>query len=262
MAAPTGKPFHPLTGLELRKLIVKAVDDAIAKDTRFKQHLCYPQVAFSVGLRVVTYPADGGSISKGLQGVIGEAPEGEVDLVPPAPEVDDPGAFTAGHLVTGHRATPSIGRPEAVTQATAPPVRTREVALAGGVSRRSDLVTSEPPMPERPLEVERDGKNTLRELPSAGGGRMEAGVRPMPPGLAAAIEVQQAPDRALAEQVRRNNEKLLGGTRVIVNPNEARRAAGMPVPAAQRGAQVAPGVRGMVDMPPGRPADPGGDNSF
>ncbi len=145
--------------------------------------------------------------------------------------------------------TEAVQRAVRATEAAAAPptkvVRPQDVAEApvGEIERA--------PVPDRfdtaidpaKLQIDRDGERTVRNFPASGGGvhpgdRITGGVAPVPPGIAAVIAEQQAPERVAAEAARVRQrleaqgagDPVMGDSAVVINPNTARRDAGMPVP--------------------------------
>ncbi|MGE0377240.1 MAG: hypothetical protein AB7Q45_17660 [Planctomycetaceae bacterium] len=89
------RPFNPLNGEELKVAILNEIKRHLDADTRFRQHLAYPQVAFSVGINIATFPADASPGQIAVQSVIGPTPEGETMLQPPAVAFEPVGEFVA-----------------------------------------------------------------------------------------------------------------------------------------------------------------------
>jgi hypothetical protein len=73
--------YNGLTGLELKKLILRVLEKELEGDTNFSQHMTYPQVTFEVKVEIEAYPrspakskvmARGGHREKGFEPKAGE----------------------------------------------------------------------------------------------------------------------------------------------------------------------------------------------
>jgi hypothetical protein len=86
------RPYNAINGQELKKQILADIDRQLSQDTRFGLHLTYPQVAYSLAISIVTWPADAGSLVTHAQGRVGTAPENPLQI-PPRPEAPAVGSF-------------------------------------------------------------------------------------------------------------------------------------------------------------------------
>lgn len=99
----TGQRYVPLNGPEIKRIAMARLQAILDADSRLAFHLVYHQVAVSVGVRITSYPMDKGPIEHAFSEVIGDAPAGHADLVPPVPQVEAVGDQTDGNLVRDMR---------------------------------------------------------------------------------------------------------------------------------------------------------------
>lgn len=213
---PLTKPYNAINGFELKKIIAARVENELRSDSRFSQHLTYPQVQFRVVVEITTDPTDAGSMSLDVRGIAGQKPP--VGYAPPV--ASDP----MTDVVTA----------QPIRRASAQEIIAAEEDLA------PETAISHVPAPEplaqpasraavkTPVQVEPDDEHTVRHAPiAAGSGEViTGGAQPLPENLFGVRDAHRAFHAA--------SNPPAGETVVIDNPNQARRDAGLPVPEPTR----------------------------
>jgi len=212
--------YVPLNGQECIELICQEVRRQLVESGQFGHHVAFPLVTFAVAVKTRCYPPEGQPTDRLVSGALGDV-AAEPGAVVPEVEAAEPAPFVRGHVVeapgrdregldnipasmrtgAGGRVVPREAKPVQVIGrggAAAPAVRSlggaREAALADGGLPAG-------------LDIQPDGRNTVRRLPVSGGGMMPGevmrpAVKPMPPGVV-----------------------------TVTSPNAARREAGLATPA-------------------------------
>lgn len=259
------KPFNAINGLEALEMVVQDIKNQLSRDGRFRQNLTYHQLSYAVRINVNTYPADAGSFTEAVSGSVGRLPAGLSLEMPPVPLPQD--AQSQGHIY--HPPTADVSpRVEPVRQELSDDQILRLAQSRGLVATneasvldRGPRVQPVVPAVDDPSEVvidERPNPRTLSEAPRSAGGQGEVitgGASEPPAGV---LEIGRRHRLAHEEQLRVENARAgLSATveveRTVVNPNAARREAGLPVPSPTR---VAGSV---VDLPTPVPTT---DNQF
>jgi hypothetical protein len=69
--------FTPLTGSEIKEILLRKIENQMDADMRFREHLTYPTIKWRWTLEIDTYPNDPGEFAISTQGVVsnpGQAP--------------------------------------------------------------------------------------------------------------------------------------------------------------------------------------------
>ena len=245
------KPFNAINGLEALEMVVQDIRNQLSRDGRFRQNLTYHQLSYAVRINVNTYPADAGSFTEAVSGAVGRMPAGLMLDMPPVPAPQE--AAAQGHIYQPPVADVSPREdlvPERVElsddevlrlaqqRGLMPPSETSVLGRAPRV-----MVTEEP---STVVIDETRNPRTLSEAPRSAGGQGEVitGGASEPP--AAVLQIGQRHRQAFEENQALERARA-GATveveRTVVNPNAARREAGLPVPSPTRVGQT------VVDLP-------------
>lgn len=222
MSNASGKSFVPMNGLEMKQAILTDIDRRLSMDSRFKQHLTYPQVAWNISIRVDAYPSDGGPIEAEAVGSRGGAP-----AVGSSRALSAAALFTDGHLM---RSQPKPLMPEQAPQQEQPRRMVIDTEAQMAPAPRSSAGEDIP-----------DNSRTIRELPRSSGGAgepMTGGARMMPRevlesmGLTAEQQREREGGKP-ADQADSGGEMSV--SRVVGAPDAVRREVGLPIPQRQVG---------------------------
>ena len=84
------RTFTPINGAEIRQMILKDLEEQMAKDSDFSHHLTYPQVKYEVEIKVTCFQRDPQQFSRKVSGAIVQAsPETKQPIpVHPTPVVE------------------------------------------------------------------------------------------------------------------------------------------------------------------------------
>ena len=73
MAQPQGRLYNALNGRELRRAIIREVEDLLENDDRFSSGIAFPKVSFKFDLTVKVYPREPESFALSTEKVYGES---------------------------------------------------------------------------------------------------------------------------------------------------------------------------------------------
>lgn len=70
---PYGRIYNALSGRELRKTIIREIEDLLDGDERFQNNVTYPKISFKFDLQVKVYPREPEAFTVGLERTFGES---------------------------------------------------------------------------------------------------------------------------------------------------------------------------------------------
>lgn len=152
------RTFHPINGVELKKMILKDVEDMLTKNSDFNQNICYPHINYEVTVRCVSYPRDPEEFKSVIEG-------GSITVDEQTKESFKPSQFEKPKIL-------EINRERNASSETQPPDKTRIETGLPVLTRAKDAetgITVDREMQEEPAEVRGSKtKTTIKNRASQG----------------------------------------------------------------------------------------------